>query len=391
MKDKLTLVKEAMDRAIEAKEVAGVSLLVLKDGKETLYAQSGHSDIAGNIPMNRDVIVHLYSQSKPITAAAAMLLMQDGLIDLNEPVEKYLESFRNQQCLIDGSVCNVPDDRKMRIVDLLNMTSGLVYPGGSTVAERETCVLFDDAIKRLAADSATPMMTTMEFADRIGRIPLQFIPGTRFQYGTSADVLGALIERVSGQSFGDFLKERLFDPLDMVDTGFFVPESKRNRLSKVYAVADGEFKEFKEDRLIIRSDGKENAFESGGAGLFSTLDDYAHFGQMLINNGTYNGKMVMNTETVRFMTTSALKEAPQHAFDYWNGLDGYTYANLMRVLVRPEQAILLGHKGEYGWDGWLGAYFMNDPETRTTILMFTQMTDYGTGYLTRKLRNIVLS
>ncbi len=391
MRDKLKLIREAMDRAVTDKEVAGVNLLVIKDGEEALYAESGQADIAGGISMKRDTIVHLYSQSKPITAAAVMLLVQDGIVDLNEPVERYLDSFKDQTCLIDGRISKVPEDRKMRIVDLLNMTSGLVYPGDSTVAERETGELFNEAIDRLSEGSKEPMMTTLEFADRIGRIPLQFIPGTRFQYGTGADVAGALVEKVSGRKFGKFLKERFFDPLDMKDTGFFVPESKRDRLAKAYRVVNGEFTELFGDHLIIRKDGKENAFESGGAGLFSTVDDYSRFGQMLLNNGTWNGKEIMTPETVRFMTCRNLKADPQHAFDYWNGLDGYTYCNFLRILKDPGQAILIGHKGEYGWDGWLGAYFMNDPEVNTTMIMFTQMADYGTGYLTRKLRNIVLS
>nr|WP_297769865.1 serine hydrolase domain-containing protein [uncultured Butyrivibrio sp.] len=404
MRDKQKLIQQAMDRAVANKEVAGVNLLVIKDGQETYYAQSGHADIAKDIPMNRDTIVHLYSQSKPVTAAAAMLLMQDGIIDLDEPVENFFEGFKNQTCLIDGQIQKVPDDKKVRIFDLLNMTSGLVYPGINTEAERATSALFIDAVRRLenpydVADykemsedeRQKHQMTTLEFADEIGKFPLQFVPGSYFQYGTSADVLGAVIEKATGQKFGDFLKKRLFDPLEMKDTAFFVPEEKKSRLSRVYEVHGGEFREFSGDHLIIRNDGNPNAFESGGAGLFSTLDDYAHFGQMLLNNGTYKGKEILTPATVKFMTDASLKEGPQHAFDNWHGLEGHSYRNLMRIMTNPEQALIIGHKGEYGWDGWLGAYFMNDPESRTTMIMLTQMRDYGTGHLTRRIRNIVLS
>lgn len=393
MRDKQKLIQEAMDKAVTNKEVAGVNLLVIQDGHETFYAQSGHANIAENRPMNRDTIVHLYSQSKPITAAAAMLLMQDGIFDLNEPVENFLDSFKDQSYVdADGTVKKLPWDKKVRIVDLLNMTSGLVYPGIGTEAERATTTLFVDGGKRIKENlPVDKQISTMEFADRIGRFPLQFIPGTRFQYGTSADVLGAVIEKVTGQKFGLFLKERLFDPLEMKDTAFFVPEDKKNRLSKEYEVVKGEFKEFYGNNLMIRDDGNENAFESGGAGLFSTLDDYSHFAQMLMNGGTYKGKEILTPATVHYMTCSQLMDGPQHAFDNWNGLEGHTYSNLMRILVNPDQALIIGHKGEYGWDGWLGAYFMNDPESRTTLLMMTQMRDYGTGHLTRRLRNIVMS
>ena len=405
MRDKNKLIQAAMDKAVANKEVAGVNLLVIQDGKETHYAQSGHANIGKDIPMNRDTIVHLYSQSKPITAAAAMLLVQDGIVDLNEPVANFFDSFKDQTCLIDGEIRKLPWDKFVRIVDLLNMTSGLVYPGMNTPAERATSLLFVDAIRRLecpyenTSDSSSDadnnrkdyQMTTLEFAEEIGKLPLQFIPGTQFQYGTSADVLGAVIEKATGQKFGDFLKERIFDPLDMKDTGFFVPEDKKNRLALAYEVKNSDFSELNGDHLIIRKDGNKNRFESGGAGLFSTLDDYSHFGQMLLNGGTYNGNQILTPRTVEFMTNSAIMDGPQHAFDNWYGLEGHTYSNLMRILVDPAKALIIGNKGEYGWDGWLGAYFMNDPESRTTLLMMTQMRDYGTGNLTRKLRNIVMS
>lgn len=389
MRDKKKLIQNAMDKAFENKEVAGVNLLVIKDGEEQFYAQSGYLDVAAKKPMNRDTIVHLYSQSKPITAAAAMLLVQDGILDLNESVSNYISSFQRPSCLIDGKQKLIPIDKRVRIIDLLNMTSGLVYPGGNTDAEKATSILFTNAIDRLDTDD---QMTTLEFAEEIGKLPLQFVPGSGFQYGTSADVLGAVIEKASGMRFGEFLEERFFKPLGMVDTGFYVPEEKKNRLSKVYEVADDDFKEFTGNHLIIRNDGNKNAFESGGAGLFSTLDDYSHFAQMLMNGGTYKGQEILTANTVKFLTSGSLTPSQQQkAFDNWQGFEGYTYRNLMRVMIKPSEAVLMGHVGEYGWDGWLGAYFMNDPEINTTMLMMTQMKDYGTGYLTRKIRNIVMS
>ena len=388
MRDKQKLIQDAMDRAVANKEIAGVNMLVFHQGKEEYYAQSGYSNLDKKRPMDRDTICHLYSQTKPITAAATMLLLQDGVIDLNQPVGDFIDSFKEQTCLIDGNIEKVPSDKHVRIIDLLNMTSGLVYPGLGTRAEAATTLLFTDGINRLNSDD---QLTTMEFAERIGTFPLQFIPGSFFQYGTSADVLGAVIEKVSGQKYGEFLQERLFDPLEMVDTGFYVPKDKLPRMSEIYKKHQGKLVSFDGDHLIIRSDGGFNRFESGGAGLFSTLDDYMHFGQMLLNNGTYKGKEILTPETVKFLTCSSLTPMQQRAFDNWQGLEGYTYGNLMRVMTNPEQAVLISHKGEYGWDGWLGAYFMNDPATQTTFIMLTQMYDYATGPLTRKLRNIIFS
>ncbi len=387
MRDTLKLLQECMDRAVERKEVAGVSALVLRDGKEQYYAESGYADLAAKKPIQRDTIFHLYSQSKPITAAAVMLLVQDGLIDLCEPVADFIDSFKEQTYLDNGQLKRVPADKPVRLLDLMNMTSGLVYPAISTKAETETGLLMDKLIARLHTDD---MMTTAEFAEQLGHCPLQFLPGSHFQYGTSADVLGAVIEKVTGQSFGSFLSERIFTPLEMQDTGFFVPDEKKARLSHVYRAHNGELIEYTGDRLGIKNNGDKNLFESGGAGLFSTLDDYAHFARMLMDGGIYHGERILKETAVTFLTSGKLAPFQQADFRNWRGLEGYTYGNLMRVLEEPGQAVLLGNRGEYGWDGWLGTYFMNDPSTRTTFLMMLQRFDYGTGHVTRRLRNIIM-
>lgn len=388
MRDKQRLVQECMDRAVYKQEVAGVVALEIKEGKEVLFAKSGFADIKNGIPMSRDTIFRLYSQSKPVTAAAAMVLVEDGILDLGEPVGDYIDSFNNQTYLSKGKVHKVPSDKKMRIRDLMNMTSGLVYPGINTPTEVAVGRLMTNMEKRLGTDK---MMTTMEFADKIGRIPLNFIPGSHFQYGTSADVLGAVIEKASGMSFGDFVRARILDPLRMNDTDFYVPDSKKDRLAKAYRNVKGRLIEFHGDRLVIRNNGDINPFESGGAGLFSTVDDYARFAHMLINGGKFGNKRLLSENSVKFLTSGKLLPYQQLDLEKWQGLEGFTYGNLMRVLDDPSQATIIGNKGEYGWDGWLGAYFVNDPSTKTTFIMLVQRFDYGTGPLTRKLRNIIFS
>ena len=388
MRDKQRLVQECMDRAVYKQEVAGVVALEIKEGKEVLFAKSGFADIKNGIPMSRDTIFRLYSQSKPITAAAAMMLVEDGILDLGEPVGDYIDSFNNQTYLSKGKVHKVPSDKKMQIRDLMNMTSGLVYPGINTPTEVAVGRLMTNMEKRLGTDK---MMTTMEFADKIGRIPLNFIPGSHFQYGTSADVLGAVIEKASGMSFGDFVRARILDPLRMNDTDFYVPDSKKDRLAKAYRNVKGRLIEFHGDRLVIRNNGDINPFESGGAGLFSTVDDYARFAHMLINGGKFGNKRLLSENSVKFLTSGKLLPYQQLDLEKWQGLEGFTYGNLMRVLDDPSQATIIGNKGEYGWDGWLGAYFVNDPSTKTTFIMLVQRFDYGTGPLTRKLRNIIFS
>ena len=276
------------------------------------------------------------------------------------------------------------------------MTSGLVYPGPHSQAETETGEVYDELIRRLDTDHP---MTTQEFASRIGECPLQFEPGSGWKYGTSADILGAVIEKVSDMPLDEFMKTRLFLPLGMYDTDFRVPEEKRGRFATACQVSGNtlpgqkpELTVYTQNHLGIRRDGKHNAFLSGGAGLFSTLDDYLRFAKMLRSGGkSADGETILREGTVRFMTSRQLTPVQQTYFNRWVGLDGHSYGNLMRVLQDEKQAGIIGDAGEYGWDGWLGTYFANDPKRDATLLLGIQRRDYGTGPLTRKLRNIVFS
>ena len=269
----------------------------------------------------------------------------------------------------------------------MNMTSGLPYPGGEG-SSAQVAEIFTDIDRRLRTDNP---VTTKEFCERLGKVDLEFEPGDRFMYGTSADVLGGVIENVTGMKFGEFLKENIFDPLGMTDTGFWVPEGKRDRLAKVYRT---NYAEWKVEHCPTNHLGidynldREPAFQSGGAGLVSTLDDYAKFATMLQNGGELNGRRILSRSAVRYMTSPSLTDHQRRGFD-WQGLNGYSYGNLMRNLVDPGQAVTMGEKGEYGWDGWLGCYFLNCPQSGLTILLGTQRTDSGTSAMARKVVNAV--
>lgn len=380
--------REVLKTAIKKGEVSCGSFLVKKDGEEICCFQEGYADRENLVKLERNHIFRLYSMTKPITAAAVMALAEEGKIDLSEPVSAYLSGFCGQTVEKDGRI--VPVQKEMRILHLLSMTSGLVYDG-SSFAGKGTSRLFQEVIDRM--DGEYPI-GTVEFANRLGRVPLEFESGTSWHYGTSADVLGALVEVVSGQSFGDYLRERFFDPMGMKDTGFFVPEEKQHRLVKVYQREEkGEMSLYLENHLGISNSMKRPpAFESGGAGLVSTLDDYARFAQMLLQKGRWEEKQILRPYTVDYLTSSRLYcEGQRKAFEQWVGLEGHSYGNLMRVLEYPGQAALMGTKGEYGWDGWLGPYFSNHPDQNMSILLMIQMTNTGTGPLLRKLKNIVTS
>lgn len=385
--DKLNGIQEIMQEMTDKEYVSGVSCMVIQHGEEQCYYETGYRDIAAGYRMTRDTIHRLYSMTKPITAAAVMILLEEGKIDLLNQVSDYLPGFRNQYVIERGVI--VPVKQPMTIQHLLNMTSGLVYLGESNPAEVRCEKLIEEVKSKLLTDHA---MTTMEIANRAGKLPLAFMPGTTWQYGLSADVLGAIVEVVSGMRFGEFLSQRLFEPLGMQDTAFYVPQEKQERLAKVYRQTEHGLMEETECHLGIQNKMElPPAYESGGAGLCSTIDDYSRFTQMLLGQGIYQGVRVMAPKTVEYMTTAHVTPAQQRGVETWESLAGYTYGNLMRIMTDPGAGAGLGSTGEYGWDGWLGTYMMNDPVHDLTLLIMYQRADSGTTAYTRRIRNVLFA
>ncbi|WP_138493340.1 serine hydrolase domain-containing protein [Paenibacillus pinistramenti] len=385
--DTASKLKEILNTSISSHEIAGASIMVIKNGSEVFYHNDGFADLETGRPITRDSIFRLYSMTKPVTATSIMILLERGEIDLFDSVSKFIPSYRNQLVVKEGQL--VQASREVTILDLLNMTSGLLYDGPD-LAGQQSYALFQELDSRLFSDNP---MTTMEFASRLGQGPLSFDPGSSWQYGTSADVLGAIVEAVSGMRYGEFLKKELFDPLEMHDTGFWLPEEKRERLAKTYQDdGTGGLKLYSGNHLGINHQmDRIPAFESGGAGLASTIDDAAKFTTMLMNQGSFNGVQLLKPRTVQFLTSASLTVNQQQEFSNWYSLRGHSYGNQMRIMTDPAQAGFIGSTGEYGWDGWLGAYFTNSPQDKLTILFMVQKRDAGTLSVTRKLRNIVFS
>lgn len=385
--DKLKRLGEILEESVSRQEIAGGNLCVIHKGQELYYAQAGFADIAKGRKMQRDTIVRLYSMSKPITAAAVMLLVERGIVDLWDPVEKYIPEFANMMVTADRTVDMgaVKAKRSVTVKDCMNMTSGLPYGCDPDPSSRDVGKVFDELDRRLYSDNP---MTTVELAKRLGGCRLDFQPGEGWRYGTSADVLGAVVEVASGMRFGEFLEKEFFEPLGMKDTGFSVPDSKKDRLAVVYESTPNGLVEFHGNHLgICNHMNTKIAFESGGAGLVSTLEDYWRFTQMLMQKGSFAGKEILAPRTVEYLTSCHLQPQQQFMMKDWENLYGFSYGNLMRVLVDPSLTILNGSIGEYGWDGWLGPYFANMPQDDTTFLMMVQRKDSGTFTLTRKLRN----
>ena len=398
----LQCIQTVLDEYIRKNLVAGVNILLYKDKKEIGYWQAGYADVAAKKAFSRDTICRMYSMSKTVTAVAAYKLIEQGKLDLAQQLKDILPEFAQVTvCTDTGRKGNPhPATRPILIQDLLNMTSGYGYGAyweGSTYGEHQTSVLIDE----LNADAAgASKITTQDFAKKIANIPLNFEPGTDYQYGFSADILGAVIEKVSGQKFSEFLQENIFAPLGMNDTAFYVPSPKQPRLSKVYrTVPDskeaGKFalEPFEGCNLGIQYKmDHAPSFESGGAGLCSTIDDYMKFGLMLVNRGNHNGRQLLQSATVDFMSTAELRDNVQQKFNQkMEHLSGYTYCNLLRIAKEPGKCKAITTKGEYGWDGWLGPYLGIDPANNLVIVMTMQKVDSGTWDLTRCVKNIIYS
>lgn len=382
------LINAALKAAVEAGDVSGANVLVLKDGKEAAYCEFGLRDIENALPVERDTIFRLYSQTKPVTAAAVMLLAAQGWVDLGAWLSDYLPAFSQMYVSVNGE--RRPAAHNITVSDLLNMTSGIPYPDNDEAGRRSGAVFWET---EQSIYSENPV-TTMQFAEKMAGVPLWFEPGERFRYGASADILGALVEAASGMTFRDFLMESFFEPLGMADTDFYVPQEKRKRLARVYDYGENGLRELRTNHLALPYERDIlPAFQSGGAGLCSTLDDYAKFGAMLLAGGVFGGKRIMPEAAVRRLTSGGILPAQRPQLtDGWSWMSGYTYGNLMRVCCDESRTTLLASNGEYGWDGWLGTFFSNEPAHGITMVFGTQQAGVGrAGSLARRIKNIVMS
>lgn len=383
--------RQAIDRImrqeVDAGRIAGAGYLLIHRGEERYFSSCGYADRERRTPIERDTIFRLFSMTKPITAAAAMLLVERGELDLRDEVSRYLPVFHSQKVWNpDGEP--LPLERETTVYDLLNMTSGIPYPENWEGCSHSG-VLMDGLFRELkAAQAQGQRLSTREWVERIADIPLAFQPGERWMYGLSADVLGAVIEAATGQRYGDLLREEIFEPLGMTDTGFFVPEEKRERFAQNYIWnEEKEGLEIYADCNLGEYYGPDVSFESGGAGLVSTMADYSRFAQMLLGGGTYGGVRILGEKTVQFMRQDRLLPEQKGAF-LWDSNLGCGYGCLMRVLEDQGAAGTLGSHGEYGWDGWTGNYVTIDPADDMVMLYFIQRCGYSSSSALRRLRNV---
>ena len=387
---KLEVLSDRMKRAVDRGECAGVQAAVVKDSREVWYAAAGMADLAAARPMARDTVFRMFSSTKCVTGLAAAMCVDRGLFTPRAPVCEYLPGFKDQ-LYWDGKELRPVGARTVYVFDLLNMTSGICYPGNWNPGDRG----LDAEVKRLAAeiDAGDYSTGTVGFANRIGRVPLSFFPGHQWAYGMNADVVGALVEVATGKRYGQWLRDEIFGPLGMDDTGFSIPPEKRGRLAGAYAFAD----DAPHDRTRIDAevgrhlgladyDPRTNV-EMGGAGLVSTIGDWCKLMAMLQAGGTWNGHRFLSPYGMRLMTSPML--TPEQAkFFNWQDQPGSNYAFFNHVKVAGAPSSNPCNPGTFGWDGALGTNSFVDPVERLSLVVMIQNEPpFTTRNLTWGLRN----
>jgi CubicO group peptidase (beta-lactamase class C family) len=362
----LARVGDHMRNEVATGKIPGAIVLIQQHGRPVYFENFGVRDVATGAPMTADTIFRLYSMSKPITSVAAMMLVEAGKLRLDDALSKYIPAFAEvkvgvEKCCTDGKPALVlePINRAITIEDLLRHTSGLTYG-----------FYGDSAVRKLYANSDLfdGDFDNAKFAERIARLPLAEQPETLWDYGHSTDVLGRVIEVVSGQSLFAFEKARLLDPLGMTDTAFYVADAAKRPLIAEPLPADrfaGPIAGIVEPTLPKR-------WESGGAGMVGTTADYARFAQMLLNGGTLDGRRYLKAETIVLMTSDHIGPETKIARDhfYFPGADsGFGLGFAVRT-AQPPDALL--PEGEFRWDGVGGTFFFIDPKDDMFVVLMMQ-------------------
>jgi CubicO group peptidase (beta-lactamase class C family) len=399
--ERLARLDEVMKRRyVDGADLPGFITQIWRRGELVHTGMAGHMDLERGMPMREDAIFRIYSMTKPITSVALMMLVEEGLIGLDDDVATHIPAWKRMgvytsgvPTLISGSqskFITAPLERPMKVVDLVTHTSGLTY--GFLM---RTSV---DAAYRKAKinDFQTPGGLD-EFIEQLAVLPLEFSPGTAWNYSVSIDVMGYLVQKLSGMSFGEFLRTRLFEPLGMVDTGFWCPPEKLDRFTSCYQPREG-------GGLTVQDDAQASTYaappllESGGGGLVSTTHDYMRFCAMMLNGGTLDGVQILSPKTVALFSLNHLPDgqelaemAPPGLFSE-AGYSGIGFSIGCGVNVNVAKTRLPGTLGEYFWGGAASTAFWIDPAEDLAVVFMTQV--MGTDArltLRRDLRTLAYS
>jgi CubicO group peptidase (beta-lactamase class C family) len=371
-----------LDAEITQGRLAGALMLVQKDGKPAYFESFGVRDPATHQPMTADSLFRLYSMTKPVTSVAAMMLVDDGKLSLDDPVAKYIPSFAGVKVGVDAvgpdgkpRLDLVQPHRAVTVLDLMRQSSGIIS-------------IFSEVglVTRsyFAADLFAGDFDNAEFAERIARLPLAYQPGTVWDYGHSTDILGRIIEVASGMSLYDFEKQRLFDPMGLNDTRYFVTDpAMQARIAEPMPYDRVIGNELIRDPRIVRR------WQSGGAGLVSSVGDYARFLQMLLNGGTLDGRRYLSRDAVAMMRKNEVGPGTGvKPWAYYFPGAGFGYGLGFGVRIAPGEDGVPGYLGEIAWGGAAGTYFWAYPE-QNIIALFMVQTPTQRGRIQPELKTLV--
>ena len=391
---RLAKVATVFKKEIDEGRIPGAVIAVARKGKLVYYESFGFRDKAAGAAMTKDSIFRIYSMTKPLASVAAMLLVEDGTIQLTDPVAKFLPAFAKTPVSIAtkndiGNVTYdiVPQARPMTVHDLLRHSAGLAYGELTTNPSVKEAYAKASLFKAGVIEYEARDMTPAEQVERLAAIPLIHQPGTVWEYSMASDVLGRVVEAVSGKRLGEFLQERLFVPLQMRDTGFYVPQDKSVRLAQPFATdpATG-----KPNRLIDVSQPPQN--DSGGAGGVSTALDYLRFAQMMLEGGTLDGTRVLSRTTVSLMASDHLGTRIATVAtpgELVLGTPGYTFGLGFMVRQGAGVAGVPGSAGEFMWAGYAGTFFWIDPQEKLVAVLMTQAPGPSRPYYRREFKQLV--
>ena len=387
-------------RYVDTGRLPGVLTMAYRRGKLVHTGMSGHMDLERGKPMREDAIFRIYSMSKPITAVALMMLVEEGALGLDDDVATHIPSWKNMGVYATGlpsiatsaspTFLTTPPARPMKVVDLVTHTSGLTYGFLNRTS-------VDRAYRRARIAELNAEGGLDAMVEQLASLPLEFSPGTQWNYSVSIDVMGYLVQKLSGMSFGEFLRTRLFEPLGMKDTAFWCPEEKTDRLASCYMPKpDG--------GLLIQDDGGKSTYaappslESGGGGMVSTAHDYMRFCAMMLNGGTLDGVQILSPKTVALFSLNHLPDnqelasmAPPGNFSE-TGYAGIGFSIGCGVNINVARTRLPGTLGEFFWGGAAATAFWIDPKEQLAVVFMTQVIGSDARLtLRRDLRTLVYS
>ena len=357
-------VRATMQERIDAAKLSGVVLMVAQDGEILMNEALGYQNVEDQVPMSTDTIFRIFSMTKPVTGTALMMLYDEGKFELDDPVEQHLPELAGMQVFVsqndDGSWETVPAEHPMTVRELMSHTGGLMY----------TPPLGNGPIASAYAEAGImnlPNYTLAESIPALADIPLSYQPGTQWVYSISVDVQGYMVEKLSGMTFDAFLKERIFDPLGMTDTAFYVEQSKADRLARqYYPLENGTLRRTDTGAFL-----QPPKFLSGGGGLTSTAADYMKFAQMHLNKGEYNGVRILSEEAVELMRSNQLPDSVENIGQLYPGnVFGLDFA-----IVENSAAYQGAPQGTHWWWGIAGSWFWIDPVENIVFIGMIQNDD----------------